>query len=1211
MSCRFVSALLVAAFLAGIAMPMVAPAGIHQAAPAKNASAGVQGGALARGLGVFTANAGQVADPDILFFTPSGAAAFSAGAVMLYAKGRGTERQGALSAGPGAGLEVPDSDRGLALRLTFPGADPVAPEGLDPAGWKSNFLLGDDPGQWRTGVQNYRALIYEGLWDGIDLVYRMEGGALKYEFLVAPGADPAAIRVQVEGQQGMSVRGGRALDIDIGGGRSISDAGLDVFYSDNGADKLEASFELRGEGTYGFSVDGWDGARALTIDPLMYSTYLGGSGYDRATDVAVDDKGCAYLVGYTDSLNFPTTPGVIDTTWAGFAYDAFITKMGMNGATVAYSTYIGGDAGDFINAVTVDDKGYAYFAGYTMSYYYPTTPGAVQEDHTGDTYDAFVSKLSPGGDYLVYSTFLGGDGWDFANGIAVDVNGFAYVIGDTRSFDFPITSNAILDWYHGMRYSDERDNILYPDVFVSKISQLGTSLSYSTYIGGNNSDIGTGIAVDGNGYAYITGLTWSDNFLLSADPYSHTNSGMCDAFAAKLTQTGSRIMYSTYIGGPGLDMATAIEIGAYGTVLITGQTTSSAFPTTEGSWDTTHNGLMDSFALSLGKDGDCLCYSTLFGSTGNDYCTDMAIDPLGCVYMTGYTDSPDLVTTENAYDRTGNGLYDGFIAKFSPSGALLHSTYLGGTGSDSCLGIALGDDGYAYVAGETSSADYPVTAGALDLSNNGGMDAFVTKLDIAPPVTDAGPPQVVPEGTVVRFDGTNSTDNHGIVNYTWEVFDGVVNVTMYGTGPSHLFDEPGLYKAWLNTTDISGNWDLDCMNLTILDITHPVAVAGPDITADEDTLVRFDGTGSTDNVGVVNYTWSFTEGGWAKRLWGPTPAYVFRMPGIYNVTLLASDAAGNNATDSLLADIRDVTRPVAEAGKDRRIYQHTTLEFNGTASRDNVQVVNYTWRLSDGASQLALYGPRPAHLFSVVGIFPVTLNVTDAAGLWDTDTMTLTVLEIVKPVAEAGPDLAADEGSPVRFDGSACTDNVGVACWLWSFSDGVNDVTVSGERCSWVFRVPGAYEVTLNASDAAGNWATDTLTVTVRDALPPAADAGANIVVAAGQDVALDGTASFDSSGIAAYAWTFTHNGTAVTLEGPVQSYRFWTPGVYNVTLTVTDSTGAQGSTAITITVLDQAGAGAGAWTDSDGWPLVFVACGLFVAAAAVFGIQRRRSDRS
>jgi Tol biopolymer transport system component len=406
---------------------------------------------------------------------------------------------------------------------------------------------------------------------------------------------------------------------------------------------------------------------------------------------------------------------------------------------LVYSILLGREKGDIGYDIAVDASGCAYITGWTKSPDFPTTTGAYDTSHNGHT-DVFVTKLSPDGRTLRYSTFLGGRDSEGGKAIAVDASGCAYITGLTESPDFPTTPGA-----YNTSYNGGGD---YPyDAFFTKLSPDGRTLLYSTFLGGSSADVGLAIAVDASGCAYITGGTESPNFPTTPGAYDPSYNGNGDVFVTKLSPDGRTLLYSTFLGGSSADVALAIAVDASGCAYITGYTSSSDFPTTPGAYDTSYNGgLRDAFVTKLSPDGSTLRYSTFLGGSkeegGISEGIDIAVDANGCAYITGVTLSPDFPTTPGAYDPSYNGDADAFVTKLSPDGSTLrYSTFLGGSKEEGGISegidiavdakgidIAVDASGCAYITGYTESPDFPTTPGAYDPSYNGDADAFVTKL---------------------------------------------------------------------------------------------------------------------------------------------------------------------------------------------------------------------------------------------------------------------------------------------------------------------------------------------------------------------------------------------------------------------------------------------------------------------------------------------------
>lgn len=435
------------------------------------------------------------------------------------------------------------------------------------------------------------------------------------------------------------------------------------------------------------------------LDPrgstLVFSTYLGGSDSDEGIAVAVDSSG-VYVTGDTFSPDFPTTPGAFQTNPGGGTCgsppfpcpDAFLTKLDPSGSALVYSTYLGGSNSEFGHGIAVDSSGSAYVVGSTASNDFPTTPGAFQTTFGGGTCgrsaapcpDAFVTKFDSTGSMLVYSTYLGGSKADEALGIALDSSNNAYVTGFTASADFPTTLGAFQTVLGGGTCSDSPC----PDAFVTKLDPTGSTLVYSTYLGGDNQDAGAGIALDSSGNAYVTGDTNSSNFPKTPGAFQTSlGGGICgippdtapcaDAFITKLNSTGSGVVYSTFLGGNNEDEGNAIAVDAAGNTYVTGSTSSTNFPTLNAVQGTFGGGLADAFVTKLNAAGSGLVYSTYFGGLNNDEGAGIAVDASGNAYVTGNTNSANFRTTPEAFQTTfGGGMCDttpcsdAFVINVSP-----------------------------------------------------------------------------------------------------------------------------------------------------------------------------------------------------------------------------------------------------------------------------------------------------------------------------------------------------------------------------------------------------------------------------------------------------------------------------------------------------------------------------------------------------------------
>ena len=390
--------------------------------------------------------------------------------------------------------------------------------------------------------------------------------------------------------------------------------------------------------------------------------------------------------------------------------------------TVTYSTYLGGLAEDDGLGIAFDSSGAAYVTGETESTNFPTLGGLAPNTNAG-SFDAFVTKVAADGLTLVYSTYVGGSGSDSGNFIAVDLSGDAFVAGGTSSSDFPVTTGAFQKTFGGGGL----------DAFVFELNPGGTTLTYSTYVGGTGSDVANGLAVDGSGNAYIVGSTGSADFP-TLNPIQKQLNGTTNGFVTKLNASGSALVYSTWLGGGTGDFASAVAVDSSGNAYITGGTASTHFPVTNGAYQTTcgscSGGLDNAFVTVINAAGSNYVYSTFLGGADNDQGLGIVVDSSGDAYVTGMTDSSGTFPIKSgAYQSTyGGGLNDAFVTELNPDGtALIYSTFLGGSLADVGTGIALDGSNHAYITGQTASSDFPV-AGATQGALGGDNDAFVSEL---------------------------------------------------------------------------------------------------------------------------------------------------------------------------------------------------------------------------------------------------------------------------------------------------------------------------------------------------------------------------------------------------------------------------------------------------------------------------------------------------
>jgi hypothetical protein len=629
------------------------------------------------------------------------------------------------------------------IRMELAGANPRSQvQGLDELPGKVNYFLGNNPSQWRTDVPTFARVEYQAVYPGIDLVYYGSQQQLEYDFNVAGGADPGAIRLNFNGADTVRLDAGGNLVLTTGDGPVLQHK--PVLYQDIAGHRqvVSGGYVVQGR-QVGFWVGAHDLSRPLVIDPVLsYSTYLGGSGTDEGNGIAVDASGNAYVTGSTTSVNFPTKNAFQSNN--GGLGNAFVTKLNASGSALIYSTYLGGNMMDDGNAIAVDYSGNAYVTGDTLSTNFPTTSGAFQKTFGGGGTNAFVTRLNAAGSALVYSTYLGGSYDDAGAGIAVDTAGDAYVAGDTSSTNFPTTSGAFQKNLAGSGFLEAYDN-----AFFSKLDTNASgsaSLVYSSYLGGNEDingfggfDAGAGVAIDTAGNAYLTGEASSTNFPTTSGAFQQNigrdqfGDPTYDAFVAKFNPNlpgNASLVYSTYLGGNGDDYGNAITVDSSGRAYVTGSTDSTNFPTLNP-YQATNKGLTsNAFVSEMNAAGSGLVFSTYLGGSQDDEAFGIARDSAGQVYVTGDTTSPDFPTV-NALQGTLGGGEDVFVSELNAAGnSLLFSTFLGGSGNDDGFAIAVDSSQNVYVTGLTESTNFPTTAGAFQTSKQGATSAFITKINL-------------------------------------------------------------------------------------------------------------------------------------------------------------------------------------------------------------------------------------------------------------------------------------------------------------------------------------------------------------------------------------------------------------------------------------------------------------------------------------------------
>ena len=631
-------------------------------------------------------------------------------------------------AGIVADLKSVSGDGGVVLRKSFTGANlnPVITGG-ESLGGRVNIIKGSDKSQWKSNIPAYRSIRYQDLYPGIDLVCKGTNQQLEYDFVVAPHADNESpiskIQMQMEGVTAVKITKNGDLEISTGKGSVYEHS--PIAYQDINGQRVpvKASFNVNQDSKVSFNIGNYNHHYPLVIDPLIYSTYLGGDQFDvtRINDIAVDHEGNTYVTGMSLDPSYPTTVGAYNSNITILNnFNIVITKLNPDGSDLVYSTFIVCSGFCNANAIAVDSIGNAYMTGGFSASNFPHTAEGYNSGNPGGI---FVVKLNQSGSALIYSATIGSNVNDVGTEIAIDAAGNAFVLGNTQSSAFPVTPTAFQKNYAGNG-----------DGVVFKLNTYGSQLLYSTYLGGNNYDELRGIRVDNSGNAFVTGKTLSSDYPVTTNGYCTTFKGSSDIVLTELNTNGTGLVYSTFIGGKNDSYANALALDSLNNVYLTGATNSIDFPVTAGAFDTTViGGRNNVYVVKIHPATNDIVYATVIGGgTG----TDIQLDNTGNTVVVGET-SYDYPVTPNAFSVIPAGGVDIFVTKLNPTGSgLIYSTFMGGRSNDNSPKLALDTQGYARVAGWTYSNDFPVTSNAYRKTVSSG---YVFKLEMTPEILPAMP----------------------------------------------------------------------------------------------------------------------------------------------------------------------------------------------------------------------------------------------------------------------------------------------------------------------------------------------------------------------------------------------------------------------------------------------------------------------------------------
>ncbi|MDM8526398.1 SBBP repeat-containing protein [Desulfococcaceae bacterium HSG8] len=619
--------------------------------------------------------------------------------------------------------------KGLVIKESFAHGTVRQVAGTEQAVTKFSYFKGKDRSGWQNNIPTYESVSLGEIYKGITSELRAWGNNIEKRFYVNPGADPGNIRIRLNGADSLKIHETGRLEAE-------TDMGVIAFtepvaYQEKGGKRtyVKAAYSIIKGNEYGFRIGDYDTEEKLIIDPLLASTFQGGSDDEWTWSIVSDTSGDIFIAGMTRSSDFLMTPGVYDETFNAGS-DIFISRLNSDLSTLSASTLIGGSSDELATSVTLNKDGNIYVTGRTFSNDFPTTPGSYDETHGGGS-DVFISRISKDLSTLSASSFIGGNDSDSGDAVITDGNGNIYLCGQTSSHDFPTTPGSYLENHSAANM-----------IFISRMDNDLTTLSAATFLGQSEPGWSSAIAWDGKGNIYVAGTANTSDFPTTPGAHDETFNGETDIFISKLTGDLTKLSASSFLGGSwrdGFYGSSCIALNESGNVYVTGTTYSPDFPVTSGAYDETFNGgdeehESDIFVSELTSNLSALSASTfLGGSSGEGFegSSAMLLDNEGNVYVAGGTSSPDFPVMPYAYDKAYNLGRDIFLSRLSGNLTTLSASTFLGKGASLVVGAAIASDeaGNIYIAGNTDSPDIPMTPGAYQENHSGARDIFILKLD--------------------------------------------------------------------------------------------------------------------------------------------------------------------------------------------------------------------------------------------------------------------------------------------------------------------------------------------------------------------------------------------------------------------------------------------------------------------------------------------------
>jgi PKD repeat protein len=1043
-----------------------------------------------------------------------------------------------------SGLVVKDDDGNESairpLIVTVQGAqNGSAIEPLDQLPGYANFLIGQNESDYQRYVPWYGAIQYTEILPGINLTYTGAEGKLKREYLVQPGADPASIKLLYDGAENITLTDEGDLIVSTPFGDLHEAAPVTYQETDGARIEVNSAYTLLDDGHVGFVIGEYNKDNPLIIDPyLEYSTYLGGNLEDYGWDITMDTDGNAYVTGVTSSCDFPVVSPVnvnapirYNGTYCHNSRDAFVTKITQasgGNATIAFSTFLGGTSADFGQGIAVDSLKNIYITGYTYSDDFPVMLPIQNGGRLHGLSDAFVTKIRADGANFWYSSYLGGNFDDKAFDIAVDSLNAAYITGSTvgnseykrPEENFPTTSGA---------YQEKPNtNAVMGDAFASKISPTGNSLEYSTYLSGDNQDVGKGIAVDGQGRAYIVGTTSSGNLIPANVPgKDKILKGSQDAFLFKMNfAAGTPPEYATYLGGStGYDYGEAVAVDTAFSAYVTGATASTDFPVTLYAKQKTKGWKYDffdkdAFVTKFNADGSDHLYSTYLGGSSEDWGYGIDVDNQGRAYVTGYTKSESFPKLDSIKTITANGDQDGFLTCVNADGSnWVYSTVFGGYKAETSRSVVVSPDGNTtLLAGWTSSPSimnlisgedcdndcfpvlrwidqttYPIgqnryIGGNFSGGDTNTYDAFVMKFgrsNLQPSLSVNETCGEVP--LTVKFSD-NSGSSANIVQRIWAFGDG--NYTSTGSAAQdvdYTYNRFGTYQATLTLISYTGSAVSSPVSVTACNpyISANYSMTGFNISHDPiyvpwKTGITFTGTA---NFTPMMWDWSFDDS--TANVTGQTQTRQFPIQRNYNVTMTArAGCCGNISVRKIVTAVAPPYAEFSNISNRLNICPGDTVQFEDMSWVDSLHGVPTSWQWDFGDGKTSTL-QNPVNKYEHSGTYVVSLTVANAAGTSQPRVKSGYV--IVKGEVDAGFEADTKTGlSPLLVNFTDKSTGYPQE-WEWDFGDGTAKQKKYVPNATHTYQNPGRYYVNLSTWGYCGDFDAANLTeyITVNGNITP------------------------------------------------------------------------------------------------------------------------------